>query len=105
MHGERIKLIDKKNMNAAFLLCNEIETWEHVMLCEKKKEKRIEWLQHLKINFDIILKKIKATSYETNIVRHMENNIEQCFKNEENFQTNQKVLGMREVFRGIMVKY
>ena len=35
MHGERIKLIDKKNRHADRPLCNEIETWENVVLCEK----------------------------------------------------------------------
>ena len=64
MHGERIKLIDKKNRHAVCPMCNEIETWEHVMLCEKQKEKRVEWLQNLKIKFDVILKKRKATAYE-----------------------------------------
>ena len=37
-------------------------------------------------------------------MRQMENAIEKYFNNEENFWTNQQVLGMREVFRGIMVK-
>ena len=43
--GERIKLIDKMNMNMVCPLCNEVETWEHVMLCNKQNEKRDEWLK------------------------------------------------------------
>ena len=42
MHSERIKLIDKKNRYAAFLLCNDIETWDYATLCEEQKEKRFE---------------------------------------------------------------
>jgi len=104
MYGERIKLIDKKNRHAVCPTCNEIETWEHVMLCEKQKEKRAEWVQKLKTQFDVILKKRKATAYEINIVREMENDIVKYFNKEENFWTNQQVLGMRDVFRGIVVR-
>ena len=34
----------------------------------------------------------------------MPNDIGKYFNNEENFWTNQQVLGKREVFRGIIVK-
>ena len=67
--GERIELIDKKNRHGVFPLCNEIETWEHVMLFEKQKKNRVEWLKNLKIKFITILMKRKATAYGTNIVR------------------------------------
>ena len=52
-----------------------------------------------------MLKKRKTTEHETSIVREMENNIKKYFNNEENFWTNQQTLGMREVFRVIMVKH
>jgi len=68
------------------------------------KGKRAEWVQKLKTQFDAILKKRKATAYETNIVREMENDIVKYSNKEENFWTNQQVLGMREVFRGIVVR-
>ena len=61
-------------------------------------------MQNLKIKFDAILKKRNATAHETNIVREMENDIGKYFNEEENFWTNQQVLGMREVLRGIVVK-
>ena len=38
------------------------------------------------------------------ILEEMENDIETCFNNKENLHTNQEMLGMREVFRGVMFK-
>ena len=61
-------------------------------------------MKNLKINVNVISQKINGTEYEINIVRDMANYIGKYFNKEENFWTNQQVIGMREVLRGIMVK-
>ena len=40
VHRENIKLIDKGDRHAFFLAFNKIETWEHVVSCDKMKDKR-----------------------------------------------------------------
>ena len=75
MHGERIKSIDKNNIHAAFPYCNEIETLEYVTLFNKQNEQKVKWLQKLKSKFDALLKKIKTTEYETNVVQQIENDV------------------------------
>ena len=39
MHGNKIKLIDKRNDHADCPLCSENVSWEYMALCGKKKEK------------------------------------------------------------------
>ena len=74
------------------------------MLCGTQKKKRDEWLQRLK-KIDFILGKIKASAYETNVAREIENDIEKYFNNEEKCWTIQQVLGIREVLRGTVGKH
>ena len=47
MCGERIKFIDKSNTHAYCLACESKESWEHVVLCEKMKNKRDAWIKKL----------------------------------------------------------
>ena len=45
MYGERIKLIDKGNKNAVCPACDALKMWEHVVLCEKLKDKQDVWVK------------------------------------------------------------
>ena len=47
---------------------------------------------------------VKASKYERKIVNEMIKKVRKYFNRESNFCTNQQVLGMREVFRGVVVK-
>ena len=104
MSGKRIKLTDKKNKNDVFPMCNQVETWEHVMLCDNQCEKREEWLKKLKKSLHHVAKKGKETMHELNVVNEIIKDVGKYFNNEQNFWTNQQVIGIREVLKGIAVK-
>ena len=53
----------------------------------------------VKLKFKEIANKRKATEYEKNIAKEMENYMNKYFNNERNFHANQEMLGMRKVFR------
>ena len=42
--------------------------------------------------------------YKKKIAEEMENYICKCFNKEGNLDKNQKILGMREILRGVVVK-
>ena len=42
---ERIILIDKGNTHAVCPVFDELEEWEHVVLCDKMKDKRDAWVK------------------------------------------------------------
>ena len=44
---DRIKLIDKRNNHAVCPKCDELETWEHAMLCDKQQDNRDAWVKML----------------------------------------------------------
>ena len=104
VHGERIKLIDKGNEHAVFPTCNALEAWEHVMLSDKMKDKRYELAKKIEKSFNEVAKKVKASTYEKNVVNEMTKEIKKYFNKENNFWTNQQIIGLREVFRGFAVK-
>ena len=68
MHGERIKLIDKSNNHACCPLCDSKETWEHVLFCEKLKDKREAWIKRLSNKMKDATKKAKVSTHERSIV-------------------------------------
>ena len=68
VHGERIKLIVKSDNHACYPSCESKETWEHVLLCEKLKDKREVWIKRLSNKIKDASKNVKASMYERNIV-------------------------------------
>ena len=74
------------------------------MMCDKQNKKRDEWLKFLKTSFNDVAKKVKLNMCELNIVKEMIKNIGKYFNKEQNFWTNHQVIGIREVFGGILVK-
>ena len=47
MPGDRIKIIDKRNVHTECPVCNQNESWEHMILCSKQKKNRKEWMQRV----------------------------------------------------------
>ena len=82
VHGERIKFIDKSNMHACCPLCKSKESWEHVVLCEKMKNRRDAWINMMQKKLNKTAKKGKAWTYERKIV-------------------NEKIKDVRKYFNGV----
>ena len=55
------------------------------------------------VEYDVV-KKVKTSKHERKIVNEMIKDVRKCFNRESNFWTNQQVLCIREVFRGVVVK-
>ena len=75
-----------------------------MILCYKQHDKIDAWVKNLEKSFNDVVKKGKVTVYEINIVKEMINDIVKIFNKEDFFWKNQQVIGVREVFRGIVVK-
>ena len=71
MHGKRIKLIGKSSMHACCPLCESKETWEHVVLCDKMKNKKEDQIKKLIEKLNDAAKKVKASTYERNIINEI----------------------------------
>ena len=50
-HDEMIKFIDKSNKHADCPMCDTEESQEHVVLCEKNRKIRDEWIKSMKVKF------------------------------------------------------
>ena len=74
------------------------------MLCDKQQDKRDACVKNLEKSFNNFAKKGKATMHKINIVKEMMNDIVKYFNKEENLWTNQQFIGVREFFRGVVVK-
>ena len=53
------------------------------------------WISKLKKKLDNAAKKVKASTYEKNIVNEIIKDISKYFNGDVNFWTNQQVLGIR----------
>ena len=73
-------------------------------MCEKLKDKREVWIKRISNKIKDAAKKVKASTYKINIVNKIINDVQNFFNGENDFWTNKQVLGMREVFRGVVVK-
>ena len=71
MCGDRIKLIDKVNKHAVCPSCDELETWDHVVLCDKMKDERDAWVKKIEKSFIDVSNKLNASMCEINIVKEM----------------------------------
>ena len=104
MCGERIKITHKNNKHADCPMCEAEEEWEHARMCNENKQKRDEWTQNVQAKFKVTIKKRQAMDYEKKIVEETLKYSEKHFTREENMHANQQLLGIIEVFRGVVVK-
>ena len=82
MCGERIRVIDKGNMHAFCPSCNSIETWEHVVLCEKIKNKLDDWVNKLNNKVIDVVKKVKASTHERKVANEIITDVRKYFNRE-----------------------
>ena len=95
-------MINKDLIEEACSRCNEIETWEHVIKCDQTKPMRKEFITNLlkdlfdnkedAVHFEEIFKMIE------DVLRYLEN------EEEEEFKTNQRLVGIQQLFRGYIIK-
>ena len=64
MHEERIKLVDNGNKHGVYPSFDALETWEHVVLCDKMKDKRHAQVKKIEKSFNDVAKKLKESKYE-----------------------------------------
>ena len=103
-YGERIKKIDKSNKTAVCPICGEIEDWDHVLLCEHNKNNREKWVKDLEMKMKKTEQHKHADEEEKVIVQEMLNDVNKYFNNNDDYYTNQQLIGHRELFRGVVVK-
>ena len=102
-YGERDAMINKMMTTMECPLCNEKETWEHAVQCRETKSQRKEFIKDLAkelfkergadINPDDIADMLE------DIAGFLQNDVE-----EDDYETSQQCVGMKEIFRGIAVK-
>jgi len=101
-YGQRDAMINDYMVEAICPRCEMIETWEHVLKCNENKKGRPAFAE------DLIETLIKNTSKEVNedeIFTFVED-IMKYVRNEEEgeYKSNQQYVGMKELFRGYIVK-
>ena len=79
VHRENIKLIDKGDRHAFCLAFNEIETWEHVVSCDKMKDKRDGWINSTGDSLNDVVKKAKKSKRKRNIFNEMFEDVRNFF--------------------------
>ena len=82
MHRERIKLIGEGNKYAVCPTRDELETWDHDVLCDKLKCKRDARVKKIEKSFNDAAKKVKESAYEIDMVKRMVNEIVKYFNKE-----------------------
>ena len=94
-------MINNNMVEAMRPRCEEVETWEHVIKCEKTIELRIKFIKELVI--ELARNKPKEVhveetmSFAEDILRYLEN------EEDEECEMDQQRAGMKELFRGYMV--
>ena len=73
-------------------------------IMQKIKDKREDWIKKLINTLNDAAKRVKASTCERNIFKEIIKDVRKHFHGESNFWTNQQVLVMSEVFRGVFVK-
>jgi len=101
-YGVRHAMINKEDMEEKFPRCNEIETWEHVMMCKGTEHMRKTFVE------DLVKEMLENKEKEVN-VNEMFGIIEDILRylekeQEEEYETNQAIIGMQHLFRGYAIK-
>ena len=102
-YGLRHSMINEKLIEANCPRCNQIETWDHVVWCSDTVRLRREFITELLL--DLLAEKNDEVSIDNimsfgeDIVRYLEYE-----EDEDEYETNQWLIGMKELFRGYIVK-
>ena len=101
-YGVRDEIINKQTVGSECLRCSEPEIWDYVIKCRKTIEFRRKFIEDLLA--DLMKSKPKNIQYEElfdiveDILMYME------VGDEEEYTTNQHIIGMRSLFRDYIVK-
>ena len=101
-HGERDAMMSKDIKNQECPRCNGIESWDHVIKCKNTRHMRVE---HVKI-LTVSLMKCENRKVDAEEILSFVEDTLRCLENEEieEYETNQYLIGMKELFRGYVVK-
>ena len=82
--------------------CNRVETWDHVIKCRETIQLRREFVRELVVdlvrNKPVDVRVDLIMSFIEDIVRYLEEEEE-----EDEYETNQYLIGMKELFCGYVV--
>ena len=100
--GTRSVAINKNEFDKSCPRCSKVENWEHVVRCVKTAEFRKDFITEMATEL-IAVKQNKVSVNEIfdmlgDILNYMEDD------DENDYETNQQMVGMRSVFRGHVVK-
>ena len=100
--GARDEIINQKMVGAECLRCSEPETWEHVILCEQTKNHRKPFVENA---LKELMKNRPPQTYRDVIIEIIKDIVVYLRKgDEEEYATNQHLIGMHYLFRGYPVK-
>lgn len=100
-HGKRNKLVNKGLTEDKCPRCEQIEDWEHVILCQSITGMKDEYLNELKSK----MSKIAIHENERELVELIMKDIKAYVHNEDaEFTTTQQLIGMDLLFKGWVVK-
>jgi len=95
-------MINNDMVEATCPRCEKVETWDHVIKCEKTIALRKQFIKELVIELarnkpkEVHIEEIM--SFVEDILRYLEN------EEEEEYEMNQQCVGMQELFRGYVVR-
>ena len=100
-YGLRDSLINNNMIDDSCPRCQEVETWDHVIKCKETIKLRKEFIQ--KILLELLKNRERVDvneimSFCEDILVYLEND------QEVEYETNQQYVGMKELFRGYVVK-
>jgi len=102
-YGLRHAMINNNMIEANCPRCNQVETWDHVVWCSDTVRLRREFITELLLellaerNEEVSIDNIMA--FGEDIVQYLEYE-----EDEEEYETSQWLIGMKELFRGYVVK-
>ena len=101
-YGQRDAMINENMVEATCPRCEMIETWEHVVQCRENSRGRKAFAKDL---VEKLMKK-KPKEVKEEVVMSFVEDIMKYVRNEEEgeYKTNQQYVGMKELFRGYVVR-
>ena len=83
--------------------CEMIETWEHVLQCNENKKGRPAFVKDL---METLIKNKSKEVNEDEIMSFVEDIMKYARNEQEgDYKSNQQYVGMKEIFRGYVVKF
>ena len=101
-YGQRDAIINENMVEEICPRCEMRETWEHVIQCSENKKGRPMFVKDL---IETLMKSKPKEVAEDDIISFVEDIMKYVRNDDEcDYQTNQQYVGMKELFRGFVVK-